>query len=176
MNKLPTEAEEKPARIHPAHGKNSHGLFIYLLLGRIQSTTGKRIARSLHMTRVLLVDDSEDVLYMLRLQLEWMGYMVEAATNASAAIDAATKLRPDVIVSDLRMPDMDGFQFICQVRSIGALTSVPAIALTGDSMDSDIRQAIASGFTAHLTKPVDASDLSKLIELLTARYLQRKAG
>jgi CheY-like chemotaxis protein len=128
------------------------------------------------MTRVLLVEDCEDVLYLLRLQLELMGYAVETATNASVALDAATRLRPDVIVSDLRMPDIDGFQFICQVRSIRALRSVPAIALTGASMDSDIQQAIDSGFTAHLTKPVDAGELSKVIEQLTARYLQRQAS
>ena len=128
------------------------------------------------MTRVLLVEDSEDVLYMLRLQLEWMGYTVETATNGNAAIDAATKLCPDIIVSDLRMPDIDGFQLIRQVRSIRALMSIPAIALTGDSMDSDVRQAIASGFSAHLTKPVDSSELSRVIDQLTAPYLQRKAG
>jgi two-component system, chemotaxis family, CheB/CheR fusion protein len=128
------------------------------------------------MTRVLLVEDSEDVLYLLRLQLEWMGYEVETAANAAVALDAATNLRPDVIVSDLRMPDIDGFEFIRQVRSIRGLMSVPAIALTGATMDSDIRRALDSGFTAHLVKPVDASDLSKLIEQLTSRYLQRKAG
>src|SRR6266571_441687 len=128
------------------------------------------------MTRVLLVEDSEDVLYLLGLQLDWMGYIVETATNASAALEAATKLRPDVIVSDLRMPGIDGFEFIRQVRRIQNLTSVPAIALTGASMNTDIQKAITSGFTAHLTKPVDVNDLSKLIEQLTARYVQRQAG
>jgi two-component system CheB/CheR fusion protein len=128
------------------------------------------------MTRVLLVEDSEDVLYLLNIQLEWMGYVVDTATNARAALDAANKVRPDVIVSDLRMPGIDGFEFIHRVRSNQVLTSVPAIALTGASMDSEIRQAIASGFTAHLTKPVDASELSRLIEQLTTRYVQRKAS
>jgi len=128
------------------------------------------------MTRVLLVEDSEDVLYLLGLQLEWMRYIVETATNAGAALEAATKLRPDVIVSDLRMPGIDGFEFIRQVRRIQNLTSVPAIALTGASMYTDIQKAITSGFTAHLTKPVDINDLSKLIEQLTARYVQRQAG
>src|SRR5882724_10155106 len=128
------------------------------------------------MTRVLLVEDSEDLLYLLSLQLVWMGYIVETATNASAALEAASKLRPDVIISALRMPGIDGFEFIRQVRRIQNLTSVPAIALTGVSMNADIQKAIASGFTAHLTKPVDANDLARLIEQLTARYVQQKAG
>ena len=128
------------------------------------------------MTRILLVEDSEDVLYLLRLQLEWMGYVVEAAANATAALEAAIRVRPDVIVSDLRMPDIDGFEFIRQVRRHRDLVLVPAIALTGTCMDSDIRQAISSGFTTHLTKPVDASELSKKIEQLTVRCIRRKAG
>jgi CheY-like chemotaxis protein len=105
-----------------------------------------------------------------------MGYVVETATNATAALDSAAKMRPDVIVSDLRMPGIDGFEFIRQVRSIGDLMSVPAIALTGATLGKDIQQAIASGFTAHLAKPVDAADLAKKIEQLTTRYVQRKAG
>jgi two-component system CheB/CheR fusion protein len=128
------------------------------------------------MTRVLLVEDSEDVLCVLRLQLEWMGYVVEAAPNADTALDLANKVPPDVIVSDLRMPGVDGFTFIREVRRIGVLKSVPAIALTGAGTDADIRQAIASGFTAHLMKPVEAGDLSKMIERLAARYIQRKAS
>ena len=128
------------------------------------------------MTRVLLVEDSEDVLYLLHLQLEWMGYVVDTATNANAALDVATKQRPDVIVSDLRMPGIDGFEFIRHVRRIQTLTSVPAIALTGAAADADVQRAIASGFTVHLTKPVDAAELSKSIQQLTSRQVQRKAG
>jgi two-component system CheB/CheR fusion protein len=128
------------------------------------------------MTRVLLVEDSEDILYLLQLQLEWMGYAIDTATNANAGLDVAQRVRPDVIVSDLRMPDIDGLEFIRRVRRIRSLASVPAIALTGASMESDIRQAITNGFSAHLTKPVEASELAKLIEQLTARRFHRKAS
>ena len=128
------------------------------------------------MTRVLLVEDSEDVLYLLQLQLEWMGYAIDAAKDANAGLEVAQRACPGVIVSDLRMPDIDGFEFIRRVRRIRSLASIPAIALTGTSMEWDIQQAIANGFTAHLTKPVEASELSKLIDQLTARRLHRKAS
>ena len=128
------------------------------------------------MTRILLVEDNEDILYLLRLQLEWMGYVVDEAASAKAALDTAQSTRPDVIVSDLRMPDVDGIEFIRQVRRIPSLASIPAIALTGASMSSDIQLALANGFTTHLTKPVEVSELSKAIEQLTARRLYRKAG
>ena len=128
------------------------------------------------MTRVLLVEDAEDVLYLLRLQLEWMGYTVTTATNAKAGLEAASRMRPQVIVSDLRMPEIDGFEFMRRVRGIQGLRQVPAIALTGLSSDSEIQEAIDSGFTAHLTKPVEATELSRLIEQLTTRHAQRKAS
>jgi two-component system CheB/CheR fusion protein len=136
----------------------------------------KHNCRNFRMTRVLLVEDSEDVLYLMRLQLEWMGYVVETASNAAAALEAAKKVVPDVIVSDLRMPEMDGFELIRKIRSIRSLAFVPAIALTGAGTDADISQAIASGFTAHVMKPVEMSELSKTIEQLTMPQVWRKAS
>jgi hypothetical protein len=128
------------------------------------------------MIRVLLVEDSADVLYVLQIELEWMGYEVDAAQDAVAALDAVQHTRPDVIVSDLGLPGMDGFEFIKRVRSMPDLAAVPAIALTGASMDRDVQHALACGFTAHLTKPVEASELGHRIEQLTAPLLQRQAS
>ena len=128
------------------------------------------------MTRVLVVEDSVDVLSILRIELEAAGYQVDAVTNGNEALLIADRTQPDVIVSDLGMPGMDGFDFIKRVRQTPRLAAVPAIALTGASMDRDIQQAIAFGFTTHLTKPVEASELVRQIEQLTARRLRRKAG
>jgi two-component system CheB/CheR fusion protein len=128
------------------------------------------------MTRVLLVEDSVDVLEVLQIELEGSGYEVDTATDAEAALLSAERARPDVIVSDLGMPGMDGLEFIRRVRRNAALASVPAIALTGASRDKDVQQALALGFTAHLTKPVEIRDLICRIEQLTAQRLRRKAS
>jgi two-component system, chemotaxis family, CheB/CheR fusion protein len=128
------------------------------------------------MTLVLLVEDSPDVLQVLQLGLESMGYAIATATNATAAFDAAISVRPDIIVSDLSMPGVDGFEFIRRIRAVSDLSSVPAIALTGATSDRDVQQALAFGFSAHLVKPLDISDLAKTIEQLTARGLGRKAS
>jgi two-component system, chemotaxis family, CheB/CheR fusion protein len=128
------------------------------------------------MTRVLLLEDSEDVLYLFQIELEWLGYEVDATTDGEAALAAAKRTPPDVIVSDLSMPDMDGFEFIQRARKLPSLYSVPAIALTGSGMNKDVQRALASGFTAHLTKPLEVRELVDRIEGLTARCLQRKAG
>ena len=128
------------------------------------------------MTRVLLVEDSADVLYVLKIELECSGYEVDAASNALTALESAKRVQPDIIVSDLGMPGMDGCEFMRKIRSIAELAAVPAIALTGATLDKDIQRALASGFTAHLVKPVDPADLAQKIENLTSRRLQRKAG
>ena len=128
------------------------------------------------MTRVLLVEDSSDVLCVLQIELEWMGYDVEAATDAVTALRAAKRMRPDVIISDLGMPGVDGFEFIKCLRRSPGLASVPAIALSGFGMDKDVQRALACGFTAHLTKPIDPTELGKRIEQLTALRLQTNAS
>jgi len=128
------------------------------------------------MIRVLLVEDSVDVLYMLQLELEWMGYAVVAAADANAALEEAVSNRPDIIVSDLGMPGVDGFEFIQRLRAIPHLAFIPAIALTGTALERDIERALASGFTAYLVKPVDAPDLAKKIDELSSQRLKRKAS
>jgi two-component system CheB/CheR fusion protein len=139
-------------------------------------TAGKPIATNFAMTRILLVEDSADILYVLQIELEWMGYEVEALAQAEAALAAARRMPPDVIVSDLGMPGMDGFEFIQQVRKTPALVSVPAIALTGATLDKDVQQALAFGFTSHLAKPVEAGELGHRIEQFTSQRLQHKAS
>jgi CheY-like chemotaxis protein len=112
---------------------------------------------------------------MFQLNLSLMGYQVDAASSADEALRLAKTNRHDVIVSDLRMPDIDGVELIGRMRRLSTLASIPAIALTGLSLDEEVQRALASGFTNHLTKPVDASQLARLIDQLTDVRIQRKA-
>jgi two-component system, chemotaxis family, CheB/CheR fusion protein len=128
------------------------------------------------MTRVLLVEDSNDVLCVFQFELKALGYEVDAVSNAEDALVLAQQTTPDVIVSDLSMPGMDGFEFIKRIREIPALSSVPAIAVTGTNSDKVLKRALTLGFTAHVTKPVEMPVLSNRIEQLTSRRLQRKAS
>jgi two-component system CheB/CheR fusion protein len=120
------------------------------------------------MTRVLLVEDSKDVLGVLQLELEWMGYQVDAVSDGDTALDAARRTSPDVIVSDLCMPGMNGLELILRLRKIPGLASIPAIALTGTSEDKDIQDAFSAGFAAHLVKPVEPKELGDEITRLVA--------
>ena len=131
---------------------------------------GPAIAAVYGMTRILLVEDSTDILFLLQTELEWMSHSVEVASDALTGLKLARIHRPDVIVSDLNMPDIDGCEFIRRVRQIRELAGIPAIALTGYSLDTDVQLALAAGFDAHLTKPVDGKTITDTIEgLLTKR-------
>src|SRR5262245_59031678 len=125
------------------------------------------------MTRVLLVEDSTDVLLLLQMELEWMGYEVDVASDAVTGLEVARKNRPNVIVSDLGLPDVDGCEFIRRVRQRRELKGIPAIALTGYSRDKDLKLAMAAGFDATLTKPIDGKTISNTIERLLAKRMKK---
>jgi CheY-like chemotaxis protein len=125
------------------------------------------------MTRILLVEDSADILFVLQTELEWMGYAVDTAKDAVSGIETARANRPDVIISDLQMPIMDGYEFIKRIRQIPELATTAAIALTGCSLKKDVQLALDSGFSAYLTKPVDGKALSDMIMRLVGKRLKK---
>jgi CheY-like chemotaxis protein len=125
------------------------------------------------MTRILLVEDSADILFVLQTELEWMGYVVDTAKDAVSGIETARANRPDVIISDLQMPIMDGYEFIKRIRQIPELATTAAIALTGCSLKKDVQLALDSGFSAYLTKPVDGKALSDMIMRLVGKRLKK---
>jgi CheY-like chemotaxis protein len=125
------------------------------------------------MTRILLVEDSTDILFLLQTELEWLNYSVQTASDALKGLELARKNRPEVIVSDLHMPGIDGREFIRRVRKIPELARVPAIALTGYSLDAEVKLALAAGFDAHLTKPVDGKTVSETIARLLTKRMKK---
>lgn len=113
--------------------------------------------------RVLLIDDSQDSLDMLRLLLSFEGAIVTTATNGKDGLRIAKDGEFDLIISDISMPIMDGYEFLKNLRSDQPWYSkVPAIALTGFGRDEDMNRARQAGFTTHLTKPLDFDQLVKL--------------
>ena len=115
--------------------------------------------------RVLLVDDDTDFLESLDVALQARGARVTRAESAGAALAALDKSLPDVVVSDLGMPEEDGYGFIRSVRArpAGKGGDVPAIALTAYVADHDRERSLAAGFQLHLAKPMDPGLLVQAI-------------
>jgi len=124
---------------------------------RIQPGTGKT---------ALVVDDVADVTEMLAVLLSHAGYDVVTAASARAALDAARQRQFDVIISDIGMPEMNGYQLAREMRTLPGYESTPMVAVTGYSMFDDKERSTNAGFNAHMTKPIDPRALLDLIEQL----------
>ena len=113
---------------------------------------------------VLIVEDSKDTLDMLRALFERMGCRVLTADSAAAAMEIAAADPPGIIISDIGMPDANGYEMLERLRRIPGLERVHAIAVSGYAMEEDHDRAIAAGFAAHMAKPVDLEKLLALIQ------------
>jgi CheY-like chemotaxis protein len=121
--------------------------------------------------RVLIVDDNRDAADSLGELLDELGAMVSVVYNGPMALDAVRSFDPDVVLLDIGMPEMDGYEVARQIRGMMARSPL-LIALTGWGQEDDQRRASAAGFDHHVVKP---PDVDKLRELLTVAA-QRSAA
>jgi PAS domain S-box-containing protein len=117
-------------------------------------------------TNVLIVDDSEDTIVMLEELLKISGANVMTARNGAEALRIAQENEFDVILSDISMPEMDGFEFLRRLREIEGRQDVPVVAITGFGRKDDIERASAAGFHSHLTKPLNLEALAEILQKL----------
>lgn len=129
--------------------------------------SGMRPMRDLHGLRVLVVDDEADARDLIKRVLSDCHAQVATASNAADALAQLEQFHPDLLLSDLGMPDMDGFELLSRVRALGATHggNVPAIALTAFARSEDRLKALESGFRDHVAKPVDPAELINAIAL-----------
>jgi signal transduction histidine kinase len=113
---------------------------------------------------VLIVEDSEDTLTLLSAMFRQEGAHVVTATSATEALEQINLRKPSVIISDIGMPDVDGYRLMQQVREIPALKDVPAIAISGYASEEDKAEALRVGYRALVPKPIDAELLFGLIQ------------
>ncbi|MEA5623715.1 AAA family ATPase [Nostoc sp. UHCC 0251] len=117
---------------------------------------------------ILVVDDDADMREFLPFMLEQYGASVTAVASAIEALTALSQSQPNLIISDIGMPEMDGYMLMRQIRSLEPEQGrkIPAIALTAYAGEMDYQQAIAVGFQQHISKPVDPEELVKAIASL----------
>ena len=117
---------------------------------------------------VLIVEDSDDARYFMRLSLEQLGYLIIEAENGARAVEIAQLELPDIILMDLSLPILDGIAATERIRASDGLQGVPIIAVTAHQ-ETDFRVgAKAAGFDAYVTKPIDIDFLGDLIQGLLA--------
>lgn len=153
------------------------GATFTIRLPLIEATTaGKRLlvdhqlsvaqpTQSLSGVNVLLVDDDSDTLMLMTTALTRRQANVTAVSSAGDAIRAITTKRPDVLVSDIAMPDEDGYGLIEKVRRLenGVTQSIPAVAITAYAKDEDRERALSAGFQIYLAKPIELTELISVV-------------
>lgn len=112
---------------------------------------------------VLIVEDSTDTLLLLSALFSRKGASVTTAASASEALEHAISKRPNVIISDIGMPDVDGYELLRQLKLIPGMDEVPAIAISGYASDEDRERALSVGYQALVAKPIDVDSLFALI-------------
>lgn len=127
------------------------------------------VPREPAVAHLMIIEDDADTLEMLRATLETHGFRVTACESAAETLRLAPENAVDLIISDIGMPNMDGFEMIRRLRELENYERVPAIALSGYASRKDVNAALAAGFDAHISKPVDPRELLKLIKRFVKR-------
>ncbi|HKP81422.1 MAG TPA: response regulator [Pyrinomonadaceae bacterium] len=140
--------------------------------GNVVSETVDQKVHSLEGLDVLIVEDSPDTLLLLSTIFRREGANVTTAASASEALQSAVVKRPHIIVSDIGMPETDGYQLLEQLRLLPGLSDVPAIAISGYASEEDRERALSVGYLALVPKPVDVDTLFTLIQDLKTPALK----
>jgi signal transduction histidine kinase len=135
---------------------------------KVAPEIGDTKRHSLEGLEVLIVEDSADTLLLLSTIFRREGALVSSASSAAEALSHAVTNRPHIVISDIGMPDVDGYQLLEQLRLVPGLSDVPAIAVSGYASEEDRERALAVGYLALVPKPIDVDVLFTLIQELKA--------
>jgi CheY-like chemotaxis protein len=125
------------------------------------------VGQSLAGLRLLVVDDEADAREVMRFMLERGGAQVRTADSAAQALDAIREARPDLLISDIGMPDEDGYALMESIRvNEPSGSHLPAIALSAHARPEDVEHALKSGFDVHVAKPIDSMHLLMTVTAL----------
>jgi len=113
--------------------------------------------------RVLIVEDNEKNMKLFRDVLSAKGYATLEARSGKEAVELALAHAPELVLMDIRLPDVDGVEALRRLRSDGRTSSIPVLALTAQAMSGDRERFLAAGFDGYVPKPVDITELVGMV-------------
>jgi two-component system, cell cycle response regulator DivK len=128
------------------------------------------------MARVLVVEDKDENLDLMIYLLDKSGHQAITARDGSEGVALAALIRPDLVIMDLHMPGMDGYQAAAQLSADPTLRSIPVVAVTAYAMVGDREKIMAHGFDGYLSKPIDPQTFVGDIEHYLAQARMRGGG
>ncbi|MDZ7953624.1 response regulator [Nostoc sp. DedQUE09] len=119
--------------------------------------------------RLLVVDDDADTRILLTFLFELEGAEVIAAASANEALKIMSSFKPDILISDICLPDEDGYSLLLKVKNLEANRGrkIPAIALTASILENDRKRALLAGYDIYQCKPIDLDELTSMVATLT---------
>jgi CheY-like chemotaxis protein len=113
--------------------------------------------------RILIADDNRDSVELMKELLEHSGHDVRVAYDGPGALEVCERFRPDTVFLDIGLPGLDGYEVARCIRTIPSCERIKIVAITGYARKEDRARALESGFTDHVTKPIDLARVSKLL-------------
>ena len=114
--------------------------------------------------RILVADDDPDILSIVSMSLETQGYEVHKATNGREACDLAREHHPDLIILDMMMPVMSGYEAVAELKSQDDTRQIPIVGLSAKAMATDMERATDAGIDGYITKPFRIAQVLSVIE------------
>ena len=124
------------------------------------------------MKKILIVEDHPEIRRVLRAQLEWLGFAVIVAKNGKEGIDVAIAEKPDLILMNTIMPEMDGSQATRTLRTNAGTKDIPILAVTGMFRPDDLQSLIEAGCNDYIVKPFSVEELQKKVSALIQQKIQ----
>jgi CheY-like chemotaxis protein len=125
--------------------------------------------------KILIIEDNKQNMYLMTYLLKSYGYEVIQSDNGIDGIRQAKETRPQAILLDIQLPQLNGYQVATELRKDSSLSEIPIIAVTSYAMPGDKERALAAGATGYIEKPIDPSTfISQLQEYLPPMYLNRE--
>jgi len=115
------------------------------------------------MAHILVAEDERDIRELINFTLMYAGYQVTQASNGAEALELAPKVKPDLIMMDVRMPKMTGYEACRQIKQIEELRNIPVIFLSAKGQDEEVQTGIEAGAVAYILKPFSPEDLTRQI-------------
>jgi DNA-binding response OmpR family regulator len=122
------------------------------------------------MAKILIAEDEPDIRELVTFMLKFAGYEVVAASNGEDAVRTATRERPDLVLMDVRMPRMTGYDACRMMKANPDLRDVPVVFLSAKGQESEIQSGLDAGAEAYLLKPFSPADLTNRVRGILSRY------
>ncbi len=122
------------------------------------------------MAKILIAEDERDIRDLVAFTLRFAGYEVFAASNGEEALDMASKVNPDIILMDVRMPRMTGYEACRAMKADPDLKDIPVVFLSAKGQESEIQQGLDAGAEAYLLKPFAPDQLTSRVKEILAKF------